>query len=42
MALCTGCSVCVEQCLCHAMDMVAELAPVVVRGPAPIIAEILA
>jgi NADPH-dependent glutamate synthase beta subunit-like oxidoreductase len=25
MALCTGCSVCVEQCPCHAMEMVPEL-----------------
>ena len=41
MALCTGCSVCVEQCPCHAMEMVAELSPVIVRGPAPIVAEIL-
>jgi Pyruvate/2-oxoacid:ferredoxin oxidoreductase delta subunit len=24
MALCTGCSVCVEQCPCHAMEMVPE------------------
>lgn len=27
MALCTGCSVCVEQCPCHAMEMVPEPAP---------------
>ena len=27
MALCTGCSVCVEQCPCHAMEMVPEAAP---------------
>lgn len=25
--LCTGCAVCVEQCPCHAMEMVAEAAP---------------
>jgi NADPH-dependent glutamate synthase beta subunit-like oxidoreductase len=24
MALCTGCAVCVEQCPCHAMEMIAE------------------
>ena len=35
MALCTGCSVCVEQCPCHAMEMVAERSPVVVTGPDP-------
>jgi len=27
MALCTGCAVCVEQCPCHAMEMVPEIAP---------------
>jgi NADPH-dependent glutamate synthase beta subunit-like oxidoreductase len=27
MALCTGCSVCVEQCPCHAMEMIAEPRP---------------
>ena len=27
MALCTGCAVCVEQCPCHAMAMVPEIAP---------------
>ena len=27
MALCTGCSVCVEQCPCHAMKMVPETVP---------------
>jgi Pyruvate/2-oxoacid:ferredoxin oxidoreductase delta subunit len=26
MDLCTGCAVCVEQCPCHAMEMVAEVA----------------
>jgi formate dehydrogenase beta subunit len=31
MALCTGCSVCVEQCPCHAMEMVAEAAPVLAK-----------
>jgi Pyruvate/2-oxoacid:ferredoxin oxidoreductase delta subunit len=25
MDLCTGCAVCVEQCPCHAMEMVAEV-----------------
>ena len=25
MDLCTGCAVCVEQCPCHAMEMVSEL-----------------
>jgi len=34
MALCTGFSVCVEQCPCHAMEMVAEPVPVPVQGPA--------
>ena len=27
MALCTGCAVCVEQCPCHAMEMVPEIMP---------------
>ncbi|PKU23039.1 NAD(P)-binding protein [Telmatospirillum siberiense] len=27
MALCTGCAVCVEQCPCHAMEMVPEIIP---------------
>ena len=27
MALCTGCAVCVEQCPCHAMEMVPEVVP---------------
>jgi NADPH-dependent glutamate synthase beta subunit-like oxidoreductase len=27
LALCTGCAVCVEQCPCHAMEMVPEIAP---------------
>jgi len=27
MALCTGCAVCVEQCPCHAMEMVPETVP---------------
>ena len=40
MALCTGCSVCVEQCPCHAMEMVAERIPVVVPGPSPFLAEL--
>ena len=31
MALCTGCSVCVEQCPCHAMEMVPEAAPVLAK-----------
>jgi len=31
MAACTGCAVCVEQCPCHAMEMIPEPA----RGPAP-------
>jgi Na+-translocating ferredoxin:NAD+ oxidoreductase RNF subunit RnfB len=26
MALCTGCAVCVEQCPCHAMEMIPESA----------------
>jgi Pyruvate/2-oxoacid:ferredoxin oxidoreductase delta subunit len=31
MALCTGCSVCVEQCPCHAMEMVPEATPVLAK-----------
>jgi formate dehydrogenase beta subunit len=31
MALCTGCSVCVEQCPCHAMEMVPEAATVLAK-----------
>lgn len=42
MALCTGCSVCVEQCPCHAMEMVAEPVPVVVAGPSTALSEISA
>jgi NADPH-dependent glutamate synthase beta subunit-like oxidoreductase len=35
MALCTGCAVCVEQCPCHAMEMVPEIVPV--SEPAPML-----
>jgi formate dehydrogenase (NADP+) beta subunit len=31
MDLCTGCAVCVEQCPCHAMDMVPDTAPTATR-----------
>jgi NADPH-dependent glutamate synthase beta subunit-like oxidoreductase/Pyruvate/2-oxoacid:ferredoxin oxidoreductase delta subunit len=31
MSLCTGCAVCVEQCPCHAMDMVQDTAPATAR-----------
>jgi len=31
MDLCTGCAVCVEQCPCHAMDMVPDIAPSTAR-----------
>jgi NADPH-dependent glutamate synthase beta subunit-like oxidoreductase len=34
MTLCTGCSVCVEQCPCHAMEMVPETAPTRAREQA--------
>jgi NADPH-dependent glutamate synthase beta subunit-like oxidoreductase len=34
MALCTGCSVCVEQCPCDAMAMVPEIAPVLTGATA--------
>ncbi|MDA8050383.1 MAG: NAD(P)-binding protein [Rhodospirillales bacterium] len=33
LALCTGCAVCVEQCPCHAMEMVPE--PMTAEGRAP-------
>ena len=42
MGLCTGCSVCVEQCPCHAMEMVAERAPVVVAEPTALLLEMKA
>jgi NADPH-dependent glutamate synthase beta subunit-like oxidoreductase len=31
MALCTGCSVCVEQCPCNAMEMVPEAPPILAK-----------
>ena len=34
MTLCTGCSVCVEQCPCHAIEMVPETAPARTREQA--------
>jgi formate dehydrogenase (NADP+) beta subunit len=33
MNLCTGCAVCVEQCPCHAMEMVAEPVPALGASP---------
>ncbi len=35
MALCTGCSVCVEQCPCHAMEMIPEPVPAPPPAPTP-------
>lgn len=35
MALCTGCSVCVEQCPCNAMEMVPEAPPILAKEFAP-------
>jgi NADPH-dependent glutamate synthase beta subunit-like oxidoreductase len=42
MALCTGCAVCVEQCPCHAMEMVPEPRATVLAPPPTLFSGLLA